>query len=78
MLSYILSGRQVGEKKAVEYFKDKLDDPMMYAQMERCASVPTESILFNIDIEGPMKKDRTAVLWTFAKVFYNHCGVLRR
>ena len=74
MLSYILSGRQVGEKKAVEYFKDKLDDPMMYAQMERCASVPTESILFNIDIEGPMKKDRTAVLWTFAKVFYNHCG----
>ena len=62
MLSYILSGRQVGEKKAVEYFKDKLDDPMMYAQMERCASIPTESILFNIDIEGPMKTEMTARL----------------
>ena len=46
----------------------------MYAMIERCASVPTESILFNIDIEGPVNKDKTAVLRTFAKVFYNHLG----
>lgn len=74
MLSYILTNGDVCEKKAVEYFADKFDDPMMYAMIERCASVPTESILFNIDIEGPVNKDKTAVLRTFAKVFYNHLG----
>ena len=34
----------------------------------------TQSILFNIDIEGPLTKDKTAVLRVFAKMFYNHCG----
>ena len=34
----------------------------------------TETILFNIDVEGPMEKDATAVLKVFAKVFYNHLG----
>ena len=47
---------------------------MMYAQAVKCVSIPTESILFNIDIEGPINKDKTAVLRTFAKMFYNHCG----
>ena len=48
---------------------------MMYAQMERVSSVPTESILFNIDIErADEKRTGRLFLWTFAKVFYNHCG----
>lgn len=33
-----------------------------------------ESKKGNIDIEGPLNKDKTAVLRTFAKMFYNHCG----
>ena len=49
MLSYILSGVSVAGKKAVNYFSDKFDDPMMFAQLERCAGVPTDTILFNID-----------------------------
>lgn len=51
MLSYLLSNREVDGKRAVEYFKDKFDDPMMYATVVRCTNIPTESILFNIDIE---------------------------
>ena len=47
---------------------------MMYATVQKCVRIPTESILFNIDIEGPINKDKTAVLRVFAKVFYNHCG----
>lgn len=47
---------------------------MMYATVVRCANIPTESILFNIDIEGPINKDKTAVFRVFAKVFYNHLG----
>lgn len=74
MLSYLLSNREVQEVPAIDYFKDKFDDPMMYAQAVKCVSIPTESILFNIDIEGPINKDKTAVLRTFAKMFYNHCG----
>jgi hypothetical protein len=74
MLSYLLSNEAVGGKKAVDYFKDKFDDPMTYATVVRCTNIPTESILFNIDIEGPINKDKTAVLRVFAKVFYNHLG----
>ena len=74
MLSYPLSNKEVQEVPAIDYFKDKFDDPMMYAQAVKCVSIPTESILFNIDIEGPINKDKTAVLRTFAKMFYNHCG----
>jgi len=74
MLSYLLSNKEVAGKHAIDYFKDKFDDPMLYATVVRCTNIPTESILFNIDIEGPIKKDKTAVLRVFAKVFYNHLG----
>ena len=74
MLSYLLSNRTVGGKKAVQYFADKFDDPMMYAQLENCVKVPTETILFNIDSKSPLTKDKTAILRVFAKVFYEHLG----
>lgn len=74
MLSYLLSNQEVCGKRVMDYFADKFDDPMMYAQAVKCTSVPTESILFNIDIVGPINKDKTAVLRVFAKMFYNHCG----
>lgn len=74
ILSYLLENKEIYGKKAMDYFTDKFDDPMMCATADKCVSVPTESILFNIDIEGPIKKDKTAVLRVFAKMFYNHCG----
>jgi hypothetical protein len=74
MLSYLLSNQEVDGCKAVDFFKDKFDDPIMYATVVRCTNIPTESILFNIDIEGPINKDKTVVLRVFAKVFYNHLG----
>lgn len=74
MLSYLLSNEVVAGKHAVEYFADKFDDPMMFAQIEHCASVPTDTILFNIDSKSPINKDKTAILRVFAKVFYEHLG----
>lgn len=74
MLSYLLSNQKVAGQCAMDFFQDKFDDPMMYATIVRCTNIPTESILFNIDIEGPINKDKTAVLRVFAKVFYNHLG----
>ena len=74
MLSYLLSNDIVAGKNAVEYFADKFDDPMMFAQIEHCASIPTDTILFNIDSKSPINKDKTAILRVFAKVFYEHLG----
>ena len=70
ILSYLLSNDTVAGKKAVDYFADKFDDPMMFAQLERCAGVPTDTILFNIDSKSPINKDKTAILRVFTKVFY--------
>ncbi len=74
ILSYLLSNDTVAGKKAVDYFQDKFDDPMMFAQMERCANAPTDTILFNIDSKSPINKDNTAILRVFAKVFYEYRG----
>jgi hypothetical protein len=74
MLSYLLSNREVGGKRVVDIFKEKFDDSMTHAVVSRCAGIPTESILFNIDVEGPINKDKTAVLRVFTKMFYNHLG----
>lgn len=57
MLSYLLSNKEVAGKHAFDYFADKFDDPMMYANVQKSVRIPTESILFNIDIEGPINKD---------------------
>lgn len=74
MLSYLLTNEKVCGINAIDYFKDKFDDPMMYANVVKSLSVPAEAILFNIDVEAPITKDKTAVLRVFAKMFYKHCG----
>jgi len=74
ILSYLLSNEIVAGKHTVDYFTDKFDDPMMFAQLERCVSVPTDTILFNIDSKSPINKDKTAILRVFAKVFYEYRG----
>lgn len=42
ILSYLLANRPVAGKPAISYFSDKFEDPMMFAQLERCASIPTD------------------------------------
>lgn len=74
ILSYLLENDIVAGKPAVEYFADKFDDPMMYAQLEACTKVPTGTILFNIDSKSPIEKDKTAILKVFTKVFYEYRG----
>ena len=75
MLSYLLKNMTVGGKPSVEYFRDKFaDDPATFMMIDRATRNQTETILFNIDIEGPVNKDKTAVLRVFAKMFFNHLG----
>ena len=74
MLSYILENKKIKGKRTVDYFRDKFEDELSFLPIQKATSVPTETILFNIDVEGPMEKDATAVLKVFAKVFYDHLG----
>ena len=74
MLSFLLSNKEVAGKKTLEYFRDKFDDPMTFAVIERCANVPTDTILFDIDSIGSIEKNKTVILRIFAKVFYDYLG----
>lgn len=75
MLSYLLENKEVKGIRSVERFRKKFeDDPATFMLIDRATKGPTETILFNIDIEGFSNKDKTAVLRVFAKMFYNHLG----
>ena len=75
MLSYILENKSVNGVPTVERFRQKfVDDPATFMLIDRSTRGKTETILFNIDIEGSINKDKTAVLRVFAKMFYTHRG----
>ena len=75
MLSYILENKDIDGVSTVEMFRKKFaDDPATFMLIDRATRGKTETILFNIDIEGSINKDKTAVLRVFAKMFYNHLG----
>ena len=75
ILSYLLENKEVDGIKTVERFRDKFkDDPATFMLIDNATRGKTETILFNIDIEGSINKDATAVLRVFAKMFYNHLG----
>jgi len=76
ILSYLLENKEVKGKRALDYFENKIQDPMVLGNMKRTADVETEVILFNIDskssLDGKSKED--AILKVFMKVFYEHRG----
>ena len=75
MLSYLLENKEVQGVKTVERFRGKFaDDPATFMLIDRATRGRTDTILFNIDIEGSINKDKTAVLRVFAKMFYNYLG----
>lgn len=75
MLSYILQNKVINGVPTVEMFRQKFeDDPATFMMIDKSTRNQTETILFNIDIEGSINKDKTAVLRVFAKMFYSHLG----
>ena len=74
MLSYLLTNHVVDGKPAIDYFNGKFADPMLAAKACHCASVPTESILFNVDNKSVGEKNADVLKRTFARVFYDHQG----
>lgn len=75
MLSYLLANHEVQGIRTVERFRKKFaDDPATFMLIDAVTTGHTDTILFNIDIEGSINKDKTAVLRVFAKMFYNYLG----
>ena len=76
ILAYLLENKAVKGKKPVDFFEEKVKDPLVYANMKRTANVETETILFNIDSKSSLdnKSKEDAILRVFMKVFYEHRG----
>ena len=75
MLSYLMENKEVQGIRTVERFRKKFsDDPATFMLIDDATKGHTDTILFNIDIEGFINKDKTAVLRVFAKMFYNYLG----
>lgn len=74
MLAYLLENKAIEGKKVEDYFREKFDDEATFMPIANAIRGETDTILFNIDIEGSINKDKTAVLRVFAKMFYNYMG----
>lgn len=74
MLSYLLENKEIDGRTVEDYFREKFDDEATFMSIAQAVGGRTHTILFNIDIEGSINKDKTAVLRVFAKMFYNYLG----
>lgn len=77
ILSYLLSNKEVNEKKATDFFREKIEDELLIADIEKILSYPNETILFNIDAESSAdaKSDKEAIVKVFRKMFYKNLGL---
>ena len=75
ILSYILENRRVinpqtrETKHTMDFFEQKIKDPMLLGDLKRAAHVPSDVILFNIDSRADASEGRTAILSVFWRVF---------
>jgi hypothetical protein len=81
ILSYLLENKEVKRTKAISFFDDKIEDPMVLADMKAAGDISTDVILFNIDSksDSDSKTNKDAIVKVFMKVFnemQGFCGSL--
>lgn len=71
ILSYILDNREAKGRNAIDFFRDddKIDDPLVIADMGLAEDVSTDVILFNIDSKNTGSGRKDPILDVFLKVF---------
>lgn len=78
MLALVLENRSVGDVSALDIFLPKIstDDQLLRAALKKAVSIPSQSILFNIDQKADIisKNQIDALLSVFVKVFNEMCG----
>lgn len=81
ILGYILENKEVAGVKPVAYFKDKIKDELILADMNKSASANNKVVLFNIDSKAPSdaKNKSQAIMEIMLKAFnesVGYCGSL--
>jgi hypothetical protein len=77
MLALLMENRDLGGASALDLFLPKCDDnAMLCASLKKAVSIPSKSILFNIDQKADVisKTQVDALLAVFVKVFDEMCG----
>lgn len=78
MLALLLENREINGISVLETMLEKVppSDAILKAEIKKAVSIPSKSILFNIDQKASAisKSDFDAVLGVFAKVFDEFCG----
>lgn len=78
MLALLLENREVDGSSALDIFLPKIheDDELLRSALKKAVSIPSKSILFNIDQKADIisKTQIDALLSVFVKVFNEMCG----
>ncbi len=76
ILGYILENEEVAGTHAVDYFKDKINDQMLLADMHKCASIKNKVVLFNIDskAKSDSKNKTQAIMDIMLRTFNESIG----
>lgn len=76
ILSYLLENKEVKGKKSIQYFDDKIIDPVVLSDMKLAGDTSCDVILFNIDSksESDSKLSKDAIVKVFMRVFNDMLG----
>jgi len=78
VLSYLLANDEHTNdgqhRRAVDFFADKLEDAMLFADLQKVVGSATETILFNIDSKAVHQTGRDTLLQVFLKVLNEKQG----
>ena len=76
ILGYLLSNEIVDGKPSIDYFKDKISDPMMFADISLAAKENNLVILFNIDSKAMAnaKNKQSSIMETMLNCFNEKIG----
>lgn len=75
-LSLLLENKLIEDRYAIDIFLPKCEDEILKAEIKKAISIPSQSILFNIDQKADVisKTEIDALLSVFVKVFDDMCG----
>lgn len=77
ILSYLLRNPMIEGRPALDYFRDKFDDPTVYAELQRAITAAQATvIIFNIDAKSSTdaKSDKDAIVKVLLNVFNGSLG----
>lgn len=81
ILSYLIENRMINGKHAIDFFEDKIQDPMILANLKKAGDITTDVVLFDIDAksESDSMSDKDSIVKVMNKVFnemQGFCGAI--